>query len=157
MKVERFKIKGIQAGVSGEYFVAAELTRRGHIASLTQRNTQGIDGLASNQSATKSVAIQVKTKQGKSPVWVMGEKAETNKAENLFYAFVNLGNLEELPSYHIVPSGIVARFIRRNHKRYVRTPGRDGRMRKDTGMRLFRDPKHRFLNRWDLLGLDGDA
>jgi len=30
-------------GVAGEYFVAAELSRRGFIASITMRNTRGID------------------------------------------------------------------------------------------------------------------
>ena len=38
----KFKISGINAGVSGEYFVAAELTKRGYIASITLRNTKGI-------------------------------------------------------------------------------------------------------------------
>src|SRR5437660_12290839 len=39
------KLSTIQAGVTGEYFVAAELSRRGYIASLTLRNTRGIDVL----------------------------------------------------------------------------------------------------------------
>lgn len=30
-------------GVAGEYFVAAELSRRGFIASITMRNSPGID------------------------------------------------------------------------------------------------------------------
>ena len=33
----------ILAGISGEYFVAGELSRRGWIASLTLRNTRGVD------------------------------------------------------------------------------------------------------------------
>ena len=36
------------AGVAGEYFVAAELSRRGLIASISMRNTRGIDILATN-------------------------------------------------------------------------------------------------------------
>jgi hypothetical protein len=42
------KINSQLAGVSGEYFVAAELSRRGFIASITMRNTRGIDILAIN-------------------------------------------------------------------------------------------------------------
>ena len=42
------KLSTIQTGVAGEYFVAAELSRRGYVASLTLRNTRGIDVLASN-------------------------------------------------------------------------------------------------------------
>jgi hypothetical protein len=55
------KLASILCGVSGEYFVAAELSRRGYVASLTLRNTRGIDVLASNADATKAVGIQVKT------------------------------------------------------------------------------------------------
>ena len=33
----------ILTGVSGEYFAAAELSRRGYVASITLRNTKGID------------------------------------------------------------------------------------------------------------------
>ncbi len=50
----------ILTGVSGEYFVAAELSRMGHVASITLRNTKDIDVLASNQDSTKSVAIQAR-------------------------------------------------------------------------------------------------
>ena len=57
----------ILTGVAGEYFVAAELSRRGFVASLTLRNTRGIDVLASNADATRSVGIQVKTSQGIAP------------------------------------------------------------------------------------------
>ena len=49
------------AGVAGEYFVAAELSRRGFIASITLRNTRGIDIVVTNKDATKTVAIQCKT------------------------------------------------------------------------------------------------
>ena len=62
--------KGL-TGVAGEYFVAAELSRRGYIASITLRNTRGIDILASNADATRQVAIQVKTNQGSKPQWVL--------------------------------------------------------------------------------------
>lgn len=47
-------------GVAGEYYVAAELTMRGHIATITLRNSGGIDIIASNSDASKSVSIQVK-------------------------------------------------------------------------------------------------
>jgi len=45
------KIPSLLAGVAGEYFVAAELSRRGHIASVSLRNTRGIDILATNAEA----------------------------------------------------------------------------------------------------------
>lgn len=78
------KLSGIQVGISGEYFVAAELSRRGYVASLTLRNTRGIDVLASNADATKSVGIQVKTCQGDKPVWLLNVKTEADQAETCF-------------------------------------------------------------------------
>ena len=55
------KISTGLSGLSGEYFVAAELSRRGFLASIMLRNTKGIDVLAANSSATAIAAIQVKT------------------------------------------------------------------------------------------------
>ena len=57
------KISSILAGVSGEYFVAAELSRRGYICSVTLKNTKGIDILVCNEDASKNLGIQVKTNQ----------------------------------------------------------------------------------------------
>jgi hypothetical protein len=54
------KVSSILIGVSGEYFVAAELSRRGYVASITLRNTRGIDIVASNENGNKTVNIQVK-------------------------------------------------------------------------------------------------
>ena len=59
------------AGVAGEYFVAAELSRRGFIASITLRNTRGIDIVVTNKDATKTVTIQ-RPKLGQ---WLAQEKA----------------------------------------------------------------------------------
>ena len=36
------KVSSILVGVAGEYFAAAELSRRGYIASITLRNTKAI-------------------------------------------------------------------------------------------------------------------
>jgi len=86
----RKNIESRLIGVCGEYFVAAELSRRGYLASLTLRNTKGIDILVSNQNASKLVGIQVKTRSGKEKEWILDQKAENYVGENLFYVFVNL-------------------------------------------------------------------
>ena len=100
-------------GVAGEYCVAGELSRQGYIASITLRNTRGIDILVSNADATHQVAIQVKTKQGSRPQWVLNKKAENFYADNLFYVFVNLKNPKERPDFYIVPSRRVADFVKK--------------------------------------------
>ena len=142
------------SGVAGEYFVAAELSRRGYIASITLRNTKGIDILASNQEASKSVGIQVKTSQGSRKAWVLTKKAEDNYSDNFFYPFVNLKGEMSRPDYHIVPSKIVADTIREDHALWLKTPGRGGKPHKDNPVRKFFDADGKYLEKWEELGLD---
>ena len=142
------------AGVAGEYFVAGELSRRGYVATLTLRNTRGIDVLASNADATKHVAIQVKTHQDDARDWILTSKIERQElAANLFFVFVRLNNGGE-PSYHIVPCEDVVRYATESHREWLETPGRNGRVHQDSPVRKFRDREDRYLDRWDLLGLD---
>ena len=109
------KLTSILCGVAGEYFVAAELSRRGYVASLTLRNTRGIDVLASNSDATKTVGIQLKTNQSDRREWILNRKAEAEDADNLFYVFVRL-NRTGPPAFHVVPRAIVATFVREDNQ-----------------------------------------
>ena len=146
------KISNTLVGVAGEYFVAAELSRRGWVASVTMRNTAGIDVLATHPDGSHSVTIQCKTSGGKSKKWLLDKKAETFVAENHYYVFVVLGSCDERPHFHVVPSAVVAKFVRESHARWLATPSRDGGSHKDNNMRNFRDPHDEFLDQWTLLG-----
>ena len=81
------KVSTILVGVSGEYFVAAELSRRGYIASITLRNTKGIDIVASSENGDKTVNIQVKTKS-KGKWWLLSKKAETKCYKIVIFGLV---------------------------------------------------------------------
>jgi len=146
------KLTSIQSGVAGEYLCAGELSRRGYIASITLRNTRGVDILATNAEASKTAAIQVKTSYGKSTNWVLGQKAEEYYADNLFYIFVNL-NFGEAPDYYVVPSKTVAQTIKKHYKTWLKTPGLKGQRHRENPMRTFVDVEKEFLGRWDLLKL----
>lgn len=65
------------SGVAGEYFVAAELSRRGYVASINLKNTKGVDILVMNQEATRTSMIQVKTFQGSKREWILSKKADS--------------------------------------------------------------------------------
>lgn len=56
------KGEGTLIGNAGEYFVVAELLKRGVIAALAPRNTPGFDLLAARKDST--VKVRVKTKTG---------------------------------------------------------------------------------------------
>src|ERR1051326_5408613 len=87
-------IPSLLAGVAGEYFVAAELSRRGYIASISLRNTRGIDILVTNTAASRTVTIQCKTNQRGKKTWVLNEKCEGYHSPTHFYVFVALGSLD---------------------------------------------------------------
>lgn len=147
------KLSPILIGVAGEYFVAAELSRMGYIASITLRNTEGIDILAANGDGTKSVSIQVKTNGGERRKWMLNSKAENMSADQLFYVFVSLGAADNSPAYHVVPSKVVAERTATSHRAWLEGTKRDGTSRKDSSMRKFEDPTGEFLDAWDKLGL----
>jgi hypothetical protein len=136
-------LEPLLSGVAGEYFVAAELSRRGYIASISLRNTRGIDIIVTNQTAARSVTIQCKTNQGGKRVWLLNEKCETFFDKVHFNVFVALGAIDQRPSYHIVPSRRVASYAKRRHRKYLRTPGANGQQRADGSIRKFADERGR--------------
>lgn len=144
----------ILVGVSGEYFVAAELSRLGYVASVTLRNTRGMDIVATNADASRSVGVSVKTNRGRKKDWMVNAKAESYISDTLFYVFVNLNGLGELPSFHIVPSRDVASIVTESHKAWLAKPNRAGGEHKDSSMRRFRDPDNKYLGRWNLMQLE---
>jgi hypothetical protein len=147
------ELPNVLCGVAGEYFVAGELSRRGYIASITLRNTKGIDILVSNSDATAQIGVQVKSSQSDSRAWLLSAKGENYFAGNLFYVFVNLKENNQRPDYYIVPSEIVAKYISKSHKEWLGAVGRNGRKHQDTPIRQFRDDKGEYLERWNILGI----
>ena len=141
------------AGVAGEYFVAAELSRRGIIASITLRNTRGTDIIATNSTASKTVTIQCKTSRTVTKIWILGDKSEDYFSDTHFYAFVGLGDDNQRPVFHIVPSCVVAETIKSSHRAWLMGTTPSGKPRKDSSIRKFADKDDRYLERWDLLGL----
>ncbi len=92
------EIQSSSTGLSGEYFVAAELLRRGYSVGITMGNAKAIDILAEKDG--KQFIIQVKAIFKKKNVgWPM-MKDKVN--ENIYYIFVNLnGDSMGMPEYFI--------------------------------------------------------
>ena len=138
--------------MSGEYYVAAELSRLGHIASITLRNTRGIDILCSNSDSSQQVSIQVKTSKKGRNSWMLDRKSEEYYSPKHFYVFVLL-NENQHPKFFIVPSKIVANYIKTHHRAWLKIPSKSGEKHKDSSLRKFRDLEEKYLDRWDLLKL----
>ncbi|MFN3454602.1 MAG: hypothetical protein ACK41T_06535 [Pseudobdellovibrio sp.] len=151
MKNKSDKLSTGLSGLAGEYFVAAELTRRGFLASIMLRNTKGIDILAATSDTTRTISIQVKTNQNSDKSWVLNKKSEDIKNNNFFYILVNLETKSGYPDFHIVPSEVISRTIADDHSKWLSKPGKKGQKRVDNTIRKFKDTDLKYLNRWDLL------
>jgi len=147
------KLESTLVGVAGEYLVAGELTLRGYLASITLRNSRGIDIIASNADGSSSVSIQVKTNSDGRKSWMLNKKAEEYYSENHYYVFVALHGLEQRPSFHIVPSKVVAEYTYSSHSEWLKGKKRDGSDRKDSSIRKFNDHENRYLEAWQLIKL----
>jgi len=150
--------KGI-IGVSGEYFVAAELSQREIVACLTLKNTPNVDILATNLDNGKFANIQVKTMSFDNKTgWRLSIKDEViSNIKNHFYIMCNLTDLDTKPEYYIIPQKDLAKFLYNDHREWLA----GSEKRNDTTMRLF-DPHKRekskkfgekYLSNWDVLDL----
>ncbi len=124
------------SGITGEYYVAAELSRRGYLAAITLRNSDRVDIIISSQSGEKTCAIQVKTTQSKTK-WFFSKKVEEDlSVENKFYVFVNIPDeLTVLPEYFIIKASDLAKHIYEGHRNWLKEPGKNGKMRNDSPSR----------------------
>jgi hypothetical protein len=116
---------GSLTGAAGVYHVASCLAFRGLHASLTIGNAPFVDLLVSSPDGRASLALQVKTAawaertrgRGEAKVlhhfeWDVGEKSAKHAQPGLFYAFVDLRDLEAMPSVFILPSEAIAGWFR---------------------------------------------
>ena len=146
-------------GVTGEYFVCAELGKRGVLALLTPKNNPLFDVVAVSQDARRTVTIQVKTmsernKQG----WKLGVDICERKSSPLLYTIlVNLTS-DEI-EYYIYEYDVLSERVEAAYEQYLAKPKRDGNPRKDIKFRWydlknFIDDDHSRKNNWNLLGFN---
>ncbi len=155
-------------GSAGEFFAAAEIAKRGGIATLTLKNTPTIDILATNLKKGTFANIQVKTrsknnKQG----WLLNSKVEKKSdIKNHFYIFVNLRDDNELNDYYIIPHNEFAEFVSSKHQRWLNSKGRDGKLHNDNSIRNFKPDRRgsdfykqdcelgeKYKDKWEVLGI----
>lgn len=125
----------VSIGNSGEYFVAAELERRGFTAAVPMSNTKDFDILAINRETHRQVALQVKTSRGKTKSWILNKKSELLSNPDVYYVFIVLNELEQ-PRYYIVESSLVATSMQKGYKKWI-DDDKTGKKRHETSMRKF--------------------
>ena len=129
------------AGNAGEFFVLAELTRRGWTAALTARNNRAYDILA--KRGDELAAIRVKTKTPLSDAFQWNAKANgeifleaTNQGD--FCVLVDIPEDANVgPIYYIVPTPLIDKWLKEDFQVWVTTPGAKGQQRaKDNTRRI---------------------
>ena len=142
----------ISIGNCGEYFVAAELERRGFTAAVPMSNTKDFDVLAIDRTTNKQFAIQVKTTSFGRLKWILSPKAEELKGDNIFYIFVHLHELD-VPEYFIIPSEVVANDIYYGYRWWLSQTTKSGKPHRDNSVRNFtiKDEFKKYKDAWHLL------
>ena len=144
-------------GVTGEYFVCAELGKRGILALLTPKNNPLFDVVAVSQDASRTVTIQVKTmSERNNQGWKLGMDICTRKNNPLLYTvLVNLTGTEI--EYYIYQYDILSERVEKAYSDYLLKPKKDGGQRKNIDFRwfdlkLFTEDDYSRKNNWDILG-----
>jgi hypothetical protein len=106
-------------GMRGVYLVAAELSKRGFIASPTSRSARAADILATDAECKRAFSVQVKTKSTRASYWLLHRDDKRFVSDSHIYVFVSI-NKEGVPiEFFIIPSKVVAK------KAYAERFGKD--------------------------------
>lgn len=98
-------------GMRGVYLVAAELSRRGFVASPTSRSARGADILVTDEHCRHTWSVQVKTNARTFGHWLLNPEARKMVSPSHLYVFVNLKKDGADIEYFVVPSKRVARTM----------------------------------------------
>lgn len=135
--------------LAGEFAVLSQLALRGYDANMTLGHTKGVDILVSDPKTSRMLKLEVKTKHKESKSgsnnsrifgrfissWMMGEKHEAMKDPNLFYCFVSIGADTKHFKFYIVPSRVVAEYVKMEHDLWINDKSTQ---KKENTMRTFR-------------------
>jgi hypothetical protein len=149
-----------QVARAGEYFVLAELNKRGAHAVGFAGNMPRIDLMACNHSQDRTVSIQVKTKRG-GLTWHARSTAgrpSTSRAdgrdETSFWVLVDLGACDASPRYWIVPESWMRNDIYVAHQAYLASHGGKRARNEDSTHHAIAEKRVvRWQGTWDVLGL----
>jgi hypothetical protein len=122
-------------GAAGEYYVAAELSRRAWACSITPKGVARTDVLAQHVESGYVIAVQVKS-TATGTTFTLGEKNEApSPTTNEWYALVGFDASSSAPRYFFLPRNHVAALIYVDHRVWLKKPARDGSPHNDNPRR----------------------
>jgi Holliday junction resolvase-like predicted endonuclease len=146
-----------QVGRAGEYFVVAELNKRGAFAVPFAGNMPKIDILACNSGESRTVTIQVKTKRS-GKTWqasIVGSRLMAPiPNETYFWVFIDLGGTDEYPRYWILPDWWIKDDIYKAHQAYLNKHGGKRPSKPDSTHHAIEEKRlQEWQGRWEILGI----
>jgi hypothetical protein len=138
-------------GAAGEYHVAAELSRRGWLATVTIKNSPDTDVLAQKPESERLVAIQTKTSGGKRFMLTAKHEAPS-KRDGQWFVLVALAGELERPRFYVVPRDHIAAMVYLEHRDWLVTPGAQGQPHNENEQRSLKETELAgYLEGWHLL------
>ena len=116
-----------RTGIAGEFFVAAELSKRGWIATLTAKNTPDVDVLAARPTGDVHARIQVKTRTSAYKYAHRVGREIKLIGDHDFLVLVDLGEAGDSPRFWIVPTGVAADLLKNEQIRTADVEQFEGR------------------------------
>ena len=149
-------------GNASQFFVAGELCRRDPVALVTIGNTPNTDILCSNKEGTKFVHIQVKTFVPGNRACSVGLKSQKDYGDNFIWVLAGIPHATQNKpfEYYVIPSPVVSDNVSRAHKMWFSSKGKNGRVRKDSSVRIIHLPPiksysdwsiDKYRDRWDII------
>ncbi len=135
---------------AGEHFVAYRMSGMGYPVALTRGGSPTVDLMVGDLSGNGTVSLQIKTAnwawrgRKRKPAeshweWDVGKKGLSLRGDSIFYAFVDLrwGASPPAPDVFIVPSSVVANYLKPGWSRYM--------------FWIMEAERSSYLERWDLI------
>lgn len=152
--------EGSLIGNAGEYYVVAELLKRGIIAALAPRNAPSFDILATKENRT--VRIRVKTKSQEYSNWQWVTKKDGSIFRNIsedgdFTVLVDLAMETKDLKFFVVPTLRIDAWLKEDFDKWIRTPGKNGKAHNPTNKKRTLSQKKyalklsKYFNQWEKL------
>ncbi len=140
-------------GAAGEYHVAAQLSMRGWLATITIKNAPRTDVLAQHLESGVLAAIQTKTTSVAGDILVLGSKDERpDLRDSEWYILVAMRGTEHRPDFYVMPRNHVSALLWVHHRIWLAKPGRGGAPHKDTTIRnIHKSDIEAYRERWETL------
>lgn len=109
--------------IAGEFYVAAELNRRGIYASVTYGAAKNADVLVFDQESRQTAVIEVKTTASPNKKWVTGQHSinHDNKHPHTFWVLTLLPDIREMqgsPRFFVFTSQELVEKVSASHRLY---------------------------------------